>query len=461
MADRSLARYALASAAAVPLLMAPSVARAAGPGADESPDVYEVNARSETYVQLFQRALLPGPNGAIVTSDTVAPIYEYVSLDARDIDLPWQRNSLDVELSAWGNANIGDVRDQNSVDGDLQTANVRYRQGPAWVRIGRQNFAGGAANFSRFDGLSMGGQLPVGLGAEAYGGFTVLPRWNTHYALLGSAADTLLRDPDALPNASRAGYWLTGGRVFFQKPWITAGVSLHEEHASDELARRTVGADLSLDPFPLAHLGADALLDLDSGGLADSRVWIDSHPVRPLYLSTEFLHTEPALFLSRESVLSVFSIDTYDEVGTTLGVSPIDEIRLESSGYLELYSDGDHGARGEIALRLSPDRSQHTIMRLAYTRVRAVDNGYNALRDSLRQQLTRTLSATAEAYVYFYDAAIHGYTTSSVYAGTLDWTARPALDLLWGTSVAHSPYARADLQTMVRVVYTYEKERAE
>ena len=197
---------------------------------------------------------------------------------------------------------------------------------------------------------------------------------------------------------------------------------------------------------------------MDSGGLADARLWIDSTPLKHVNLGGEYLHTQPALFLSRQSVLSVFSTNTYDELGSTASWQLMKALGLEGGGYIELYSDGSKGARGQLALRVTPDKEGNTLLRIGYTRVRAIDNGYSSIRDSLRQRIARTLAATAEAYLYVYDKRIRGYNVSSVYAGTLEWSARPDLRLMWGASFADSPYARADAQTLLRLVYSLEKE---
>ncbi|MCE7893656.1 MAG: hypothetical protein DYH12_28825, partial [Sorangiineae bacterium PRO1] len=122
----------------------------------------EILVRSETHFRLYQRALLPGPYGAVVSEEVAAPVVEYASLSAHDLDAFGQKNSLDLELDVWGSATFGEAGAGRRMDGDVQNANVRYRAGPGWVRLGRQHVAGGAARYSRFDGLSAGGTLPMG-----------------------------------------------------------------------------------------------------------------------------------------------------------------------------------------------------------------------------------------------------------------------------------------------------------
>ena len=161
-----------------------------------------------------------------------------------DVDAPWKKDSLDFELSAWGSALMGEVGQTDwRVDGDLQTANVRYhagRAGFAWVA--RSMPVGPRAS------RASTGSPPVassrwGSAARFYGGLSVLPRWDARpgYYQLGSASDTLLRDPQALPDPSRSGYWLAGGRIYYDKGPVIAGVSMHEQHESSELARPTWG----------------------------------------------------------------------------------------------------------------------------------------------------------------------------------------------------------------------------
>ena len=129
------------------------------------------------------------------------------------------------------------------------------------------------------------------------------------------------------------------------------------------------------------------------------------------------------------------------------------EIAVFGSSFTEFYSSGDVGSRGEAGVKVAPDRWGRTLVRLSGARVYAVGNGYRSVRSSVRQRIIRPLVATAEAYFYYYDEAIRGFSTSSVYAGTLEYFFRPNLRLLWGASLANTPYAVADLQTLVRVAY--------
>jgi hypothetical protein len=439
------------------------LARPANAGPDEEPaqeaaDSYQLSISSKTYAELFRRALLPGPNGALVESNTLVPVHEYVLLEVRALDTGLGDDTLDVELAAWSRFSFTDVELERRGDGDVQVASVRFRDDRFSARVGRQQVVGGAARYSRFDGLLLGVTPGAGFDLEAYAGFTVLPRFDARpgYHHLGAAADSLLRAPDALPEPERSGNWLAGGRFGFTSKPGTVALSFHEQHETAGLARRSLGLDGRLDPLTDVSVGGNALLEVDARRLQDARVWLDTTPVAEADLSLEYLHAEPALFLSRQSVLSVFSTDAYDEAGVSATVRPARRLALEADGSVQFYDTDQRGARGEIAARVEPGTGRRTLVRLAYARVLVIDNAYHSLRASLSRKLTPELTGTLEAYSYLYDEPIRERNTSEVYSGTLGYRALDWASILWGASVAQSPYAQFDAQTLVRLELDYD-----
>jgi hypothetical protein len=428
------------------------------PTRGEEPDRFDLWVQGETHAALFRRALLPGANGALVTTDTIVPVRQYVLLRARDLDTAWAKDSMDTELSAWGDVVFGDIGSAHALDGDVQAANVGYRQGPLSFRVGRQHVAGGAARYARFDGASATAELGAGLDAQAYGGLTVLPRWNQQpgYHYLGAAVDSDLKNPNALPPADRGSRYLVGGRLGYRLERFSAGLSIHDQWENGGLARFDAGADARAEVSKAATLGGAAVLSLDARRFADVRAFLDTTLARPLDLSLEYLHTEPALLLSRQSVLAVFSTDGYDEVGGT-GVARASRwLSVEASGFAEVYSGGRPGARLETAVRALADPSRSTALRIGYTRVEAPTNGYHSIRTSFVKRLSTRASGTLEAYGYFYDRAISNVRTSLVYAGTLSARATESIGVLLGGSLARSPYAALDAQVQVRLTYDFD-----
>lgn len=422
-------------------------------------DVYELRAHSETHAQLFQRALTPGPNGELVTTDTAAPLTEYVTLGGYGFASPLGADSVDIEVSAWGGIQLGEPLYLGRYDGDLQSANVLLRGATLLeprLRLGRQQVAGGAARFARFDGAHLSVAVVPQLTLSAYGGWTVLPRWDRApgYYLLGSAADSDLRHPEAIEDVERSGYWLAGGRVAYAEGPLSVAASLHEQRESNELGRRNLGLDLRADAAENVVLGGDLLFELDSSRIANLNLWSDVTLLRVVDLNLEYLRTEPALLLSRQSVLSVFSTDGYHEAGGGLRWRIDQRFSLGGGGFVDVY-DGEHqpGARVHGNARYATRGAFPTVASVTYSRVIAPDNGYHGLKAALSQRLLAPLTATLQIFGYFYDEPIEGYRTSSIYSTTLEYALLERLALLWGASLARSPYASLDASTLVRVSY--------
>ena len=184
----------------------------------KSADILAVEAYNSTYMPLFQRALLPGPSGSMVSpqATTTLPIYDYMMFRVVDADMPWAKNSADMELSLWGAGTlVGSSNGQRTFDGDVSVAAVTQRYRLSYVKIGRQYVTEGAARFAHLDGVSAGVRSRLGFDASGYAGWTVLPRWDNrpNYQHLGAAGDSLITSADQLPRSERSGNWMMGGRV--------------------------------------------------------------------------------------------------------------------------------------------------------------------------------------------------------------------------------------------------------
>ncbi|MBI4704299.1 MAG: hypothetical protein HY744_24605 [Deltaproteobacteria bacterium] len=446
------ARLPPSGALAAAVLLA--AAAAAAEPAEAPADRWSVRVLSQTYLRLFERALLPGPGGALVSTELSAPLCEHASLQVADIDLPWEQDSLDVELSVWGDVDPAEAGAGQRVDGDVAVASVRHRLGPAFFRLGRQVQAGGAARLARFDGLAAGARLSWGLGAQAYAGLVVLPRWSERpgYHLLGSAADSLLRSPDALPEPERAGSWLAGGQVRYDHRWLgSLGASFHEERASGELGRRNLGFDLRLTPHESTAVSAGTVVDADAWGLADARALVELRPWDELDLAAEYLRATPALLLSRQSVLSTFSVDAFHELGGLASWRPVRELELGGAGYAQVFATSALGARLVGRARLEPERWLPLVARGEYGFVTEPENGYHALRVALAYRIALPVTATAESYLYFYERPIRDVSRSWVGAANVEWAMARGWSVLGGGSVARTPYAAIDAQAIARL----------
>jgi hypothetical protein len=288
---------------------------------------------------------------------------------------------------------------------------------------------------------------------EAYGGFAVLPRWDgvVGYHQLGSLQESGLRDPSlALP--SRADHALGGARASYgYRGFVDASLSFHEEQQADELGRRNLGAQLQLAPRERIDGNVELIFDLDSLGVADARSWVDWMARDDLDFTVEFLHVQPDLFLSRQSVLSAFSTESFREVGATIGYRPLRHIEIAPHGYLEAFPEQEYGARGGVRLAVDVDAERRTRLVLGYGRVVLQETGYHSLQNSLSHRLAVPLTLSLDARHYAYDHPIEGHPGSTVFAVSCGWRFARGGDLLFGASLANTPYAARDLQTLVRV----------
>jgi hypothetical protein len=415
----------------------------------------------DSYLRLFQRAATPGPAGALVVTETRAPVYQYALLRVDDLDAPWREDSLDVEIAGWGSVEPGEIdQDVRRIDGDIAVMSIRQRVGPTQVTFGRQLRVGGAARLARFDGASAGARAPFGLGADIYGGFVVLPRWDARpgYQLLGSTADSMVRDPSALEAPSRDEAWLVGGRVHYQRPGVVeVGVSAHEQQTRGGVDRREIGLDLRAVPHDAVSLTGQGNVDADSLHISDARMVVDVEPIEALTISAEALHVTPSLLLSRQSVLSVFSLDAFDEFGGAVGVRPIDDLDLRADGYIAFFEDGRRGVRSHVEARMRLDRRDRITLSLRYGRLVETDNGYHAMRSALGYSPIAPLMLTGEIYGYFYDELVLGVPVSVVGASTAQWRFARWIALMVGGSMARTPYADIDAQAIARLSLSFER----
>lgn len=422
-------------------------------------DIVAVEAHNSTYIPLFRRALLPGPAGSIVNPETVLPVYDYVMIRVLDADMPWAKNSLDMELSLWGSgALVGTSEPNRTFDGDVTVANATQRFGLNYVKLGRQYVTEGAARFAHLDGVSTGFRSKFGLALSGYAGMTVLPRWDQRpsYLHIGTVGDTLITSTDQLPRSNRSGNWMMGARMGYSANRLgEVGVSVHEQREDGALGRRDAALDLHFFPTQAVDASGRALVDLDSRGLADAFLGISLHPAHDWDIAAEYRRMIPTLLMSRQSVLSVFAVDRFDEAGGEVRYHVSPRVLLFGGSFVEWLEAEGVGFRARGGTKLYPDRAHRLMVQLAYTRVVEPQNGYHSTRLSTVYRVSAPITFTAEQYTYFYDRAIRGMNTSSVHVATISWRWLTAWETLLAGSVFRSPYAATDAQAMLKLAYTF------
>jgi len=422
-------------------------------------DILAIEAYNSTYIPMFQRALLPGPAGSMVARQTSLPVYDYLMFRVMDADMPWAKNSADMELSLWGAGNVvGGDGQQRTLDGDVTVASLTQRFGLSYVKLGRQYVTAGAARFAHLDGVSAGIRSKSGVDLSSYVGFTVLPRWDArpNFQHLGTASDSLVTSADQLPRSDRSGNWMLGARVGYSaNRFGEVGLSVHEQREDHELGRRDAALDVHFFPVQAIDASGRALVDLDSKSLADTFLGVSFHPSHDWDIATEYRRVIPTLLMSRQSVLSVFAVDRFDEVGGELRYHATPRVLLFGGSFVEWLAGEGVGSRTRAGAKIYPDNAHRLMIQLSYTRVVEPENGYHATRISAVYRLLAPVTLTAEQYTYLYDVAIRGVSTSSVQMATSSWRFHRKWELMLGGSLFHSPYAAVDAQGMLRLAYTY------
>jgi hypothetical protein len=260
-----------------------------------------------------------------------------------------------------------------------------------------------------------------------------------------------------LPEPERTGHWAAGARASYELAEVMeAGLSFHEERENGELGRRTLGLDLYAVPLEPLSAGVNGLFDTDQTAIADLRVFARYDHEDIANVTGQYVRTDPALFLSHQSVLSVFGTDAFDEAGLEVGVDPTRWFEVGGAGYVQIWSGDDLGTRWTVRARAVPDPEERLTLQGVYSRVDAIDNGYHSIRTSIRYRFMSRAAAVAEQYTYLYDEPINGHESSLVEALSVSYAPLDPLSLLLGGSIAQTPYAEMDAQVQAIATLTFD-----
>lgn len=424
-----------------------------------APKDYTVDVRASTYVQLFQRNLAPGANGAVLETEQLAPFYGYAFMRLSGADLPWGKDALNAEFAVWGALGWLPQPAGAVADGDIVTAWVQDVQGPFRAKLGRQVSMPGAARYVRFDGVDLGLRLSL-VDLHAYAGFIALPRWNQPrgYYVLGSASDAL-KDPSLLEAQSRVGQWVAGARVgWVGTPWLKVSLAFHEQHESmtgtraSALAFRNAAADLLFTKVQRLVVGGRLVYDLVSLAPSEARVYADVLHVERLPVSVDYGYQAPSLLLPVSSILAAFGGGAWHEAGAEATWKPTAALRLVVRLAGQRYAE-HWGHRGLVRGLWTPDEAQRLTVIAEYGRVGTGSNGFHLLRGAARYRLGEALSASADAALYVYDADVRGTKLSATVFANAEYVLPPHLRFLLGASVASTPFAALDFQLLGRAVF--------
>ncbi len=269
----------------------------------------------------------------------VVPLYEMLSVSARDIHTSFA--DFQVVLSTWGeldfgpNLTWGPIADRQSrLTGDVDVLYLQadFAKRAVAVRLGRFVVPDGTSRMTQLDGGEARLQLPFGLGVSGYAGSPVSARF-----MARGGAETW--NPVA-------GDFTAGGRVFYVLPrWGELGASIAYASDHGDPSREDVGVDLRLTPLRSLTLLGSAFYGLYDSRLGEGNAQLLWQWLPKLQLGAEYRYVEPGLLLPRNSILSVFTEDTRNEVGLSVHAGPFSRVSVDLEVFDVMESDRPDGTR--------------------------------------------------------------------------------------------------------------------
>jgi hypothetical protein len=245
--------------------------------------------------------------------DTVAPAFEILSISGRDLTNPVAED-LEIVFSTWGSYELQDRRWDNGTTSDLTGDVVTgYVSGKLLdrrlkLRLGREQVQTGAARMIHLDGGEAIVTLPYGFRVSGYVGVPVSQRFTTR---------TGIRNWNPL-----GGDLAYGGRAAWSLAlpgWpgrgLDLGVSANVVDDDGDPVKQELAADFRLKPMgtiTLSGFGAYSVYDERASEVSLRAGW---SPLRRVLLEADWRYVAPDLFLSRNSILSVFSAEEWHSVG--------------------------------------------------------------------------------------------------------------------------------------------------
>lgn len=360
---------------------------------------------------------------------TVVPVYESLSVLAT-IKRPFT-DGLRVVFSGWGAMVLDIPREQRwSGDIDLGYLEGNFLKQRVQVRLGRQFVVGGAARSAQVDGLSATVRIYRGLGLTGYGGAPVTPRFGT------SRGDAIF-----------------GARLFYRHSINTeVGLSFNQIQSRGLIARQDLGVDARYAPYTSLTFTGYALVALREQRLAEADFSAQWQPHGMVLLSADYRRTAPDLFLPLNSVFSVFSQETRDEMGGSAFVRPHVRVRLSGDYRAVLNADGlGHNGGGKVNVAVG-HRDTHTIS--GEVRVlRVSGKGYVQLRLYSLHHLTESIFGTLGLNTYLLDQPINGQGYSLTGTGTLAWELGKGFRLVATANADVTPFVERRVEFIVRLAY--------
>jgi hypothetical protein len=441
-------------------LLAALLALAASPAARAD----TVEASSTTLLNLHQDTRFRG--GTKPDLVTVAPLYEILTVTARDISNGFS-DDLSVVLSTWGAIDLAERRwdagTTSNLTGDVTAGYVqaKFLNRAVTIVAGRSMVPTGVARMLQLDGGRAIVLVPVGpvqLSVSGYGGVPTSQRFSTREG-----------EKSWNPVGGTLAY---GGRVALLIP-ITGvpgrgfewGTSVNFVNNDSDPVRQEVGTDLRLQPFRSSDLALAgfASYDLYDARISEASAAVTVSATSKVHLTGDFRYVEPSLLLSRNSILSVFSASTWTEYGG--GVRYDFGRGLHAGLDLHLRSepgatDGSSHLGSDVAGRFDW-ASSRTSAGVELSNLSTVENGYFGVRLWGRRDLSLKAFVTGDVEAQFFEKSINGESQAITGTVTAGYQLPLNFTVVVSGSAGMTPYLEQAYNLMLKLAYNQTYRTAE
>lgn len=411
-----------------------------------------VDVSSTTMLQLGQQTR-GRANPLEPELDTVAPVFEILSIAARDVRNPVFED-LSLFVSTWASYELQDLRWDNGttseLTGDVVTlyAQARVLDRRLTLRLGRALVRTGVARMLQLDGGEAIAALPAGFRIQAYAGAPVTQRFG--------ARDTVR---SWNPVGGDLAY---GGRIGWVRGFpgypgrgIELGASANFVSDDGDPVRQEVGADLRLQPtraVTVAGLAAYSVFDQRASEIVGRVAW---EATRRLRLEADARQYAPDLFLARNSILSVFSAETRTDFGAAF-VYALGHGLGVGAGYHAVLEPGETEADGDY---VGSEAAAHAEWERGPTRLGAeveyldaLENGYVALRGFGRRELGRMFAA-ADVMAHYFRESVNGEDFAVTGAVTGGVELAQGFSAVVSGRAGVTPFLEQTFDVMAKLVY--------
>jgi len=409
--------------------------------------------------------------------DTVVPVYELISVSARDV-----RNSLfqnlEVVVSGWASYDLADVRwnagTTEQFTGDLTTGYVRGQllDRALTLRAGRAYVVAGAGRMLQLDGADLLLRLPGNVTLSAFGGLPVAQRFRTRagsqswnpaggdLAYGGRLGWTL-----PLPGAFGRGLDLGASALVvtdakgtvsdLNDPTGAATIT----DASAPPVRRDVGLDARYQPKGGLVFTANGTWSLEAGRLAEAGLNVLWNASPKVFVNLDARKLSPDLFLSQNSILAVFTDKDRTDLGGGVRYQLTESTSIGGDYHALVEPTGEasgttlgHEAAARLEWEQGPARAGGELTYLTTGGLGTEENGYVGGRVFGRRELGRAFFA-GDVVVHSFQQEINGYklaVTGSLSTGY-------DLGGGWATVLAGhagvTPFLEQQADLLVKLVY--------